>query len=146
MSMQEFLRPVYSGDGPRFMYHTDGRAPNANQIFVFGSNLAGRHGAGAAAFAKRFRGAELGVGIGLTGRSYAIPTKDDRIRPLTLDQIHMHVTVFVAFAQFHPNMEFFVTRVGCGLAGYTDEQIAPMFINAPSNCAFAKEWRLFLEH
>lgn len=146
MSMSEFLRPVHDGKEPRFMYHTDGRAPQANQIFVFGSNLAGRHGAGAALFARRFRGAEPGISVGLTGRAYAIPTKSERINPLSLDIIRQHVERFVTFAGGHPELNFYVTRIGCGLAGYKDEQIAPMFIYAPSNCSFAKEWRLFLEH
>jgi hypothetical protein len=137
--------PLSEIEVPLFEYHSDGTAPRADQIFVFGSNLAGRHGKGAAAFAKRFRGAAYGVFEGFTGRSYAIPTKDAQLRPLTLDEIKDGVDHFIDVANHSPNLAFFVTRIGCGLAGYKDEEIAPMFINAPTNCSFARDWREYLE-
>jgi len=102
-------------------------------IFVFGSNRAGIHGAGAAAFAAKHHGAQLGVGEGLTGNSYALPTCDASIRPLPLSDITLHVDRFLAYAKERPQLSFQVTRVGCGLAGYTDEQIAPLFLAAPDN-------------
>lgn len=113
------------------------------QIFVFGSNLAGRHGKGAALWARKHRGAIYGQGEGLQGTSYAIPTKDQRLKPLALDQIKQHVDKFVEFAKLHPELDFLLTRVGCGLAGYTDSQIAPMFSDVPPNCILPEEWTEF---
>jgi hypothetical protein len=105
-----------------------------DRVFVFGSNLAGRHGKGAALHARQHCGAIYGQGIGLQGRSYAIPTKDERLQTLPLPVINQHVEEFKAFAASHPEMTFEVTPIGCGLAGYTPEQIAPMFKDVPSNC------------
>lgn len=99
-----------------------------NRIFVFGSNLAGRHGKGAALFALKERGAVYGQGVGLQGQSYAIPTKDERLRPLPLVRIDRFVSNFMRFAQSHPELEFEVTKVGCGLAGYSEAEIEPMFV------------------
>jgi hypothetical protein len=96
-------------------------------IFVFGSNLAGRHGKGAALWAHNVCGAIYGQGEGLQGRSYAIPTKDHQLRTLPLPVIEQHVRTFLAFAEAHPELQFRVTAIGCGLAGYKPEQIAPMF-------------------
>lgn len=110
-------------------------------IFVFGSNLAGRHGAGAALFARQNHGALYGQGIGRQGNSYAIPTKDCHIKTLPLETIQGYVNGFLHYAVTHPELEFQVTRIGCGLAGYTDAQIAPMFTNAPSNCHLPDGWR-----
>lgn len=104
-------------------------------VFVFGSNLAGRHGKGAALHARLNFGAEYGVGVGPTGRAYAIPTKDARLRPLPLAEIAAHVKDFLIYAGQHlDDTAFMVTAIGCGLAGYTPADIAPMFKTAPSNC------------
>ncbi|HKX42701.1 MAG TPA: hypothetical protein VJO99_16210 [Burkholderiaceae bacterium] len=97
------------------------------RIFVFGSNLAGRHGKGAALDARLNYGAISGRGEGLQGASYAIPTKDHALRPLPLEAIERHVRRFLLFAEQHPELVFEVTPIGCGLAGYKPEQIAPMF-------------------
>jgi hypothetical protein len=113
-------------------------------IFVFGSNLAGIHGAGAAKTARMMYGAELKVGVGLTGKSYAIPTKDTHLRTLDLEMIRGYVKSFKDFARAHPNMNFLVTRIGCGLAGYTDAEIAPMFRGASANCFFSPLWARYL--
>jgi len=110
------------------------------EIFVFGSNLAGRHGAGAALHARRKHGALYGVGIGIQGNSYGIPTKDCNIRTLPLAVIRMHVDRFIKYAKENQFMTFNVTRIGCGLAGYKDKDIAPMFSDAPINCNLPKEW------
>jgi hypothetical protein len=110
-------------------------------IFVFGSNLAGIHGAGAALYARKHHGAILGQGIGLQGDSYAIPTKDKKIKTLPLEQIKPHVDEFILFAKSHPELTFQVTRIGCGLAGYTDKDISPMFKDAPANCNLPDGWR-----
>lgn len=112
------------------------------KIFVFGSNLAGRHGAGAALYARLNCGAIYGQGIGLQGDSYGIPTKDENIRTMPLAAIHRYVNEFKKFARDHPELEFRVTRVGCGLAGYSDIDIAPMFADSPENCVLPKGWRV----
>lgn len=110
-------------------------------IFVFGSNLAGRHGAGAAKFARDTHGAVTGQGEGLQGQSYAIPTKTAGLTTLPLGMIHIHVRRFVTFATEHAHMRFNVTAIGCGLAGYQPHQIAPMFRDAPENCNLPTGWR-----
>lgn len=111
------------------------------EIFVFGSNLAGRHGKGAALFARHNHGAVYGCGTGLQGQSYAIPTKDKYLRVMPLEDIKAHVDLFIAFATENQWMKFNVTRIGCGLAGYQDHQIAPMFKGAPINCNLPEGWR-----
>lgn len=110
------------------------------EIFVFGSNLAGRHGRGAALHAAQFCGAEYGIGIGRTGNAYAIPTKNENLVPLSLPVIEEYVTQFIEYAKEHPELKFYVTRIGCGLAGYKDSQIAPFFADAPHNCKLPTEW------
>jgi hypothetical protein len=97
------------------------------QIFVFGSNEAGRHGAGAAKCAREQHGAIYGRGVGIQGNSYAIPTKDGNLNSLSLYKIAVYVEKFIEFASAHPEMQFNVTRIGCGLAGYKPIQIGPMF-------------------
>ena len=115
-----------------------------NIIFVFGSNLAGRHGKGAALDARRLYGAEWGVGVGRTGNAYAIPTKDLNLYTLPLTSIQAHVDFFIVYARAHPELTFEVTRVGCGLAGYKDLDIAPMFRMAPGNCKLPEAWTRIL--
>lgn len=110
-------------------------------IFVFGSNLAGQHGAGAALFARKCHGAVYGVGCGRTGDAYAIPTKDENLKTLPLIVIRTEVEYFKLYARENPNLTFNVTRIGCGLAGYKDEDIAPMFKNSPDNCLLPSEWK-----
>jgi hypothetical protein len=126
-------------------FHKDGSLPTNNEIFVFGSNLAGIHGAGAAKVAVQKFGATYGIGRGFRGMSYAIPTKDLEIRTLSLSEIKIYVEEFVRMAN-NPMVlaNFFVTRVGCGLAGYQDSDIAPMFKNA-NNCSFAEDWKIYIQ-
>lgn len=109
-------------------------------VFVFGSNLAGRHGRGAALHARQHHGAVYGVGVGRTGNAYAIPTKDEHIRQLPLHRIALYVEDFLEYARGNPDLTFEVTRIGCGLAGYVDAQIAPMFSGAPANCCLPDGW------
>jgi hypothetical protein len=109
-------------------------------VFVFGSNLAGRHGKGAALTARIDYGAEMGVARGPTGNAYAIPTKTSDLKPLSLEAIYFHIQDFLLYARKNKHMKFFVTRVGCGLAGYKDEDIAPMFRGAPNNCELPEGW------
>jgi len=106
--------------------------PSENQVFVFGSNEAGRHGAGAARDALSW-GAVWGIAEGLQGRTYGIPTKDESVwRVLTVDEIKHYVDRFIEFARSRPDLTFLVTEIGCGLAGYEPEQIAPLFKEAES--------------
>lgn len=114
------------------------------EIFVFGSNLAGIHGAGAARYAFEHHGAQMGVGVGRTGNSYAIPTKDAYIRTLPLEFIKKHVEAFLIHASWNKDDVFKVTRIGCGLAGYSDSDIAPMFRGAAINCIMPAEWDFYL--
>lgn len=112
------------------------------EIFVFGSNLAGRHGAGAALFAAQFRGAEEGVGEGLTGDSYALPTKDYHIRTMALPTIKRHIATFLGHAAMHPENLYLLTPIGCGLAGYTRPQISSILndLEMPDNVVLTREW------
>lgn len=110
-------------------------------IFVFGSNEAGIHGAGSALFARRHHGAQPGVGVGRTGDAYAIPTKDKNLNVLPLPRICTHVCNFIDYAKLHRSYIFDVVKIGCGLAGYREEQIAWMFINAPANVNLPAGWR-----
>lgn len=114
---------------------------STSTIFVFGSNLAGRHGKGAALFAKNNHGAKYGVGVGPTGNAYALPTKDQHIRTLPLTAIAIHVADFIDYARKHPELQFLVTKIGCGLAGYQEHQITPFFKDAPDNCKLPDNWR-----
>lgn len=109
-------------------------------VFVFGSNLAGRHGAGAAHYAACYHGAAYGIGEGRTGQAYAIPTKDENLRTRALEEICGSVRVFLAYAKRHSELKFQVTAIGCGLAGYEPKQIAPMFANASANCILPQEF------
>jgi hypothetical protein len=95
------------------------------QVFVFGSNLQGAHGGGAARLARERFGAVWGQSVGLQGRSYAIPTMQGGV-----ETIKPYVDEFIEFAAQHPEMTFLVTRIGCGIAGFTPMEIAPLFANA----------------
>jgi hypothetical protein len=116
-----------------------------NEVFVFGSNLSGRHGAGAAKQALKW-GAKLGRGIGLYGKTYAIPTVNATITSkLPLRDINDYVKEFIDFARSHKELDFLVTAIGCGLAGWTPEDIAPMFLEATvlENVSLPKEfWKV----
>ena len=98
-----------------------------NEIFVFGSNLAGMHGGGAARIARLHFGAVMGVGVGLQGQSYAIPTMQGGV-----DTIQPYVDEFIQYAINHPELYFLVTRIGCGIAGFSEDEIAPLFRQAVS--------------
>ncbi|GAP69280.1 hypothetical protein BA6E_10922 [Bacteroidales bacterium 6E] len=112
--------------GKRYLFtphHIDSLLPD--EVFVFGSNLDGYHGGGAARLAMDKFGAIYGQGVGLQGQSYAIPTMQGGI-----ETIVPYVDEFISFAKQHPDKFFFVTRIGCGIAGFTDQQIAPLFKGA----------------
>jgi hypothetical protein len=111
------------------------------EIFVFGSNLSGIHGAGSAYHAFKNHGAKWGKGVGFYGNSYAIPTKNHDIETMPLQQIKPYVDEFIKFAYDKPHTTFNIVAIGCGLAGYTPEQIAPMFKDAPINCNLPEEFK-----
>lgn len=96
-----------------------------NEIFVFGSNLQGSHGGGAAAIAAKKFGAIWGQGVGLQGQSYGIPTMHGGVA-----EIKPYIDEFIEFAKQNPNLIFLVTRIGCGIAGFTEEEMAPLFADA----------------
>lgn len=104
-----------------------------NQIFVFGSNLAGRHGKGAALYARQHFGAIYGKGIGRQGQCYAIPTKDMYLRVLPLGTIQQYLIEFVKYAEAHKELEFLLTPIGTGLAGYTIQELESIMPTLPNN-------------
>lgn len=112
------------------------------EIFVFGSNRQGRHGAGAALFAVSKYGAVYGQSSGRQGDSYAIITKELRhdMPPVTLEEVQTGVTTFLKYAMEHPELTFMVTKLGCGLAGFRECDIMPMFESAPLNCKLPAAW------
>lgn len=112
-----------------------------HEVFVFGSNLAGMHGGGAARVARLVHGAAMGIGEGMTGNAYALPTMDKSLVPRSLNDIARSAIQFLAYAENCPALTFQVTRIGCGIAGFTNEQIAPLFKNAPLNCVLPSGWR-----
>ena len=109
--------------------------------FVFGSNEAGRHGKGAAEYARKYHKAAYFKASGISGNSYAIPTKDKNLKVLPLESIKSYVDEFIAVAEKQSEDIFRVTRVGCGLAGYKDVDISPMFKGVPSNCLLPEKWK-----
>lgn len=113
-------------------------------VFVFGSNEAGRHGKGAALYARQHHGAVYGQGEGLQGDSYGIPTKDAHLRTLPLSVIQSYVSRFKAFACERADLTFRVTPIGCGLAGYSPADIAPMFTAATGNVLLPPEFTTHL--
>lgn len=114
-----------------------------NEVFVFGSNLAGHHGGGAARAALKNFGAVWGQGVGFQGRSYAIPTMQGGV-----GTIKPYVDEFIEFAKAHPELKFYVTRIGCGIAGFKDEEIAPLFKDAIGlrNIILPKTFADIIEH
>ena len=140
--------PTLERPSPNNSYYNANQAfhihPDSGGVFVFGSNLKGIHGAGAAKTAHRHYGALYGFGVGLKGQSYAIPTKDHYLQTLPLSVIKRYATEFVSSTLVEGKLWYLVTAVGCGLAGYEPYQIAPLFKGA-INCWFPDSWRPFLE-
>lgn len=112
-------------------------------IFCYGANEGGIHGMGAARYALINEGAVM-YKYGFQGTSYGIPTKDEKIQTLPLLSILKHIEDFKNFAASHLELTFNVTRIGCGLAGYLDFEMAPLFKGLPSNCKFPTEWKHWL--
>lgn len=110
------------------------------EIFVFGSNLAGKHYGGSAVAAVEKHGAIIGEGIGPQGNSYAIPTLDGDFQGLALDDIRAHVGDFIEYAKLNPEVKFNIVAIGCGIAGFKPSEIAPMFRDVPANCVLPQEF------
>ena len=126
--------------------HIDGTLPDSDKtIFVFGSNLSGYHGGGAAYYAYKNLGAEYCKCFGLSGTSFAIPTKDYNVYDsLPLHVIKDYVNKFKEYALAHPELDFFITRLGCVIAGYSDEDVAPLFKGVSNNCDIPESWVKYL--
>ena len=118
--------------------------PTRKVVFVFGSNLAGVHGAGAAKEAALYWGAQRGVGEGMTGESYALPTKDRNLKTLDLDQIQAYFETFMNHVLNTPDTQFLLTPIGTGLAGYTLKEISDVTISLshplPRNLWLTGDW------
>lgn len=112
---------------------------NTADIFVFGSNEQGIHGKGAALYAAKKWGALKGVGTGPQGQSYAIPTKSTPRHTLALEKVNSYVREFIEYAQRHPNNRFLLSKIGCGLAGFSEVEISPLFRDAPPNVFLINE-------
>ena len=126
-------------------FHEDGTIPTGAWVFVFGSNLAGRHGKGAAKIARNNFHAQYGVGEGATGGAYAIPTKGRHLEPLPVDAIAASVERFLEYARANAHLDFFVTAVGTGLAKIEPDVMGAMFAQAPGNCSLPTQWRSLVE-
>jgi hypothetical protein len=118
---------------------------DGKSVLVFGSNTAGRHGAGAAREAYLHWGAIYGRGFGIQGQAYAIPTKDGQLNTLRLYEIQREVDHFMFYARQHLATRFLVTKIGCGLARLSEEDIAPMFKGTPHNCMLPDGWREIID-
>ena len=114
---------------------------DGKNVFVFGSNLQGKHGKGAAYEAYIHWGAVYGIGVGRIGQAYAIPTKVGPYEVMALEEIAGHVDHFIEYVKQHPELTFLVTKIGCGLAGYHESQIMALFVSAPSNCVLPEGWK-----
>jgi hypothetical protein len=114
-----------------------------NEVFVFGSNTAGRHGSGAARLALKKFGAVYGQGEGFTGSCYALPTLDDRLKRLPHQFLWDGVQIFLDIARKRGDLTFLLTKVGCGLAGYPEPYMRSMFIEVPKNVKRPPDWEEF---
>ena len=130
-----------------YHYHDESIIKNLPEdtVFVFGSNLAGTHQGGAAKTAHLHFGATKGVGRGWAGQSFAIPTMNEHLQQMPLSQIQHYIEDFKIYTQHHPKLKYFVTSVGCGVAGYKVEEIARMFKGISRNVIFPASFRPFVE-
>lgn len=111
-----------------------------NQIFVFGSNLAGLHNGGAARQAHEKFEAKIGIGEGLTGRSYAFPTLDSALNQLHPGELERSRDNLYRVVRLNPDKEFLLTKVGCGIAGFPEKQMRALFKDVPSNVTLPPDW------
>lgn len=130
-----------------YQYHDESiiKSLDGNTIFVFGSNLAGTHAGGAAKIALNYFGAVKGSGRGWSGQSYAIPTMNEHLQQMPLSQIQHYIDDFKIYTRNHLNTTYFITSIGCGVAGYKVAEIAPMFKGISKNVIFPISFRPFVE-
>ncbi len=130
-----------------YQYHNENTTIELpqNTVFVFGSNLAGQHDDGAARIAAHHFGAVAGVGRGWMGQSFAIPTVNEHFQSMPLSQIAHYVDDFKIYAQNHPNNCYFVTALGCGMAGYKVSEIAPLFKGIHDNVIFPESFKPYVD-
>lgn len=130
-----------------YHYHDESivKALAEDTIFVFGSNMAGTHAGGAARTAMEHFGALKGVGRGWSGQSFAIPTMNEHLQQMPLSQIEHYVEDFKIYTKNHPKQKYFITSIGCGVAGYKVEEIAPMFKGISHNVILPASFRPFVE-
>ena len=130
-----------------YLYHDENiiKSLAEDTVFVFGSNMAGDHASGAARTAQQFFGALKGVGRGWSGQSFAIPTMNEHLQQMPLSQIQHYIDDFKIYTKNHPKTKYFITSVGCGIAGYQTEEIAPMFKGISHNVILPQSFRPFVE-
>lgn len=149
----ECYAPPCKREVPVFIPKDATFVPGPKRVFVFGSNVEGIHGAGAALTAYKMYGAVWGKGEGFypnkdNPQSYGLPTCEKArtvIHPLSFSRVKEHVEIFIQVSWERNDLTFFVTRIGCGLAGFTDYDIAPLFKDAPPNCELPPGWENFEE-
>lgn len=130
-----------------YKYHDESiiKSLPENTVFVFGSDMAGQHADGAAKTAVEHFGALNGVGRGWSGQSYAIPTMNEHLQQMPLSQIQHYINHFKIYTKNHSKIQYFVTSLGCGIAGYKIEEIAPMFKGISRNVILPQSFRPFVE-
>jgi hypothetical protein len=129
----------------RLKFHPDFTIPKGDDwIWVFGSDAVGRSAKGDAKVAHVNFKASYGVGSGLTGKAYAIPTKDKHLSPLPLAEVAVAIGVFLDYARTHPKLRFFVSRADFAACGHPAEELGPLFALASVNCSLPNAWRHFL--
>jgi hypothetical protein len=126
-----------------FKFHDENVIPTGDWIYVFSSNLAGKHAKGKARIARVNFRAEFGVAEGRTSNAYAIPTHDKHLAALPLDSIKAAIEAFMRYAHENQNLNFFVTRIGCEDSPYGDELMGQLFANAPKNCSLPRCWKIY---
>jgi hypothetical protein len=126
-----------------FKFHDENVIPTGDWIYVFSSNLAGKHAKGKARIARVNFRAEFGVAEGRTSNAYAIPTHDKHSTALPLTSINAAIEAFLIYAHENQKLNFFVTRIGCEDSQFGDEQMGQLFANAPENCSLPSCWRIY---
>lgn len=131
----------------KYRYHQNNTIPEypSNYIFVFGSNLAGLHRIDYGPIAETMYGAETGIGIGFSGRSYALPVKDRFIRYLSLSEITKYINLFKQFTHEHPNKQFWITNMCEDKKGYKPYELGRLFAGCNTNCVFPLAWKPYLK-
>lgn len=140
MSLPRFVKVFGNGREDRCLSCED-----SELVFVFGSNEKGAHGKSSAKHASIFHGAVNRQGFGIQGSSFAVPTKSGDLKILSLNEIEFYIKRFISFANMFPQKKFYITRIGCGLSLYKDEQIAPFFADIPNNCILNETWQSLLK-